>query len=433
MLGVHNISMIQPFWNRIEELATIKKHVGKSGFGYMAGRRRVGKTAVLITACEKYNGLYHQAVEGTPEQQLIHLTEEIEEQLPIFRNVLPKTWHEFFALLSKEKLPPLLVFDEFPYWVQGDSTLPSIMQKWIDHELPKQKTFVLVSGSSQTMLYSQFLSHSSPLYGRALMHMHVEPMSFEWFCKALGYPHDDPDSFVRFTTVGGIPQYWKILPKGSLIDQVEELYFAPTAILAEEPKSIFRDEGITGNLPKAIADLIGRGVAKPSEIASRLNTAQSNLSRPLAMLLDLGIIHRDIPFGESSRSTKRALYNIIDQPLSFYYRVYLPRRGRWATLSRKDKLKLLNDHTSLHWESFCRSQFEGSGRYWEKDLEIDLVAPLKKQGTHLIAECKWTELTKNEEKTLLEKLQSRFKKSALAKKIKAPVFKIFSKKNLSTF
>lgn len=425
--------MIQPFWNRIEELAQIEQRTGRSGFGYIAGRRRVGKTALLTTACEKYGGLYHQAVEGTPEQQLIHLTEEIKERLPIFRNVLPKTWSEFFALLSKEKLPPLLVFDEFPYWVHGDPALPSIVQKWIDHELPKQKTLVLVSGSSQTMLYSQFLTHSSPLYGRALLRMNLEPMPFQWFCTALGYAHDDPAAFERFATVGGIPQYWKSLPKGSLIKQVEELYFAPTAVLAEEPKSIFRDEGITGNLPKAIVDLIGRGVSKPSKIASRLNTAQSNLSRPLALLLDLGIIHRDLPFGESSRSTKKVLYSVIDPPLSFYYSVFLPHRGRWAALSKEEKLKLLRDHASIHWENFCRRQFEGSGRYWEKDLEIDLVAPLKKQGTHMIAECKWSDLTEKEKETLLEKLKHRFEKSALAKKIHAPVFRILSKKDLSTF
>lgn len=144
----------EPFWDREKELAQIHKGLGKGRFGFVTGRRRIGKTALLRKARQDFGGIYHQAVEGTPEQQLLHLIEEIRDFFPIFGDVIPKTWNEFFRLLSREKLPKLVVFDEFPYWVQGDSSLPSILQKWVDHELPKLETLVLVSGSSQLMLNS---------------------------------------------------------------------------------------------------------------------------------------------------------------------------------------------------------------------------------------------------------------------------------------
>src|SRR3989338_2902581 len=115
-----------PFWNRAEELTRIQRHLRKGAFGYVTGRRRVGKTALLRHACERFHGLYHQAVEGTPQQQLLHAAEELGGTLPIFRDVIPKTWSEFFRLLSRDTLPPLVVFDEFPYWVQGDPALPSL-------------------------------------------------------------------------------------------------------------------------------------------------------------------------------------------------------------------------------------------------------------------------------------------------------------------
>lgn len=189
------------FWNRSGELAQIRAWLRKGGFGCLTGRRRIGKTALLKKVCEQEGGFYHQAVEGTPEQQLLHLAEEMRTVIPIFRDVVPRTWNEFFKLLSREKLPRLLVFDEFPYWVEGDPTLASFLQKWIDHSLPKLKTLVLASGSSQSMLDSEFLRASSPLYGRAAFRLRLKPMSYGWFCRALKYEVGDALSFTRFSLV----------------------------------------------------------------------------------------------------------------------------------------------------------------------------------------------------------------------------------------
>lgn len=418
------------FWNRIEELARLQRLKGKGQFAYITGRRRVGKTALLRQVVSKFGGIYHQAVEGTAEQQLDHLVEETRDALPIFRGIMPKTWSEFFQLLSREKLPSIIVFDEFPYWVQGDSSLPSILQKWIDHHLEKSKTLILVSGSSQSMLNSQFLERGAPLYGRAALHLHLEPMSYAWFCRALKYDVHEPDSFVRFSLVGGIPHYWKLIPQGTVIDQAQELYFEPSALLAEEPVYWLRDEGITGTLPKAMLDLIGRGVSKPAEIAGRLNTAHGNLSRPLALLLDLGFIQREIPFGETPRSTKRSLYSIQDPSLAFYYGTFLASRSRWFRLTPSQKIQLLHLHTSQQWENFCRRHYPDGSRYWDGQVEIDLVGSLEGEKEYLVAECKWAKLKPREETALLEDLKTRFSKTWLSRKLKKVRFKIFSQKDL---
>jgi AAA+ ATPase superfamily predicted ATPase len=424
MFGMH------PFINRSDELAQLKRAMAKGGFGYLTGRRRVGKTALLLEACRRFGGLYHQAVEGTPAQQLLHLTEEIQERLPIFRDVSPKSWGEFFTLLSREKLPRLLVFDEFPYWVAGDSMLPSILQKWVDHELPKTKTLVLISGSSQAMLHAQFLKGEAPLYGRASFRMHLETMDYRWFCEALAYDPSDPASFARYALVGGVPHYWTFLGRGSLIKQATELYFEPSAMLAEEPIYLLRDEGVTGTLPKAMLDLIGRGVAKPSEIAARLGTVHGNLSRPLALLLDLGLVCRELPFGESLRTTKSVLYHIHDAALSFYYGTFLPNRSRWIDLSDKEKEARLHLHTSCQWEQFCREYYAGN-RYWERQVEIDLVAHRKETGRYLVAECKWKTLSPSEEAHLLDDLRERYLKTRLSHRLGSNIeFRVLSKKDL---
>jgi AAA+ ATPase superfamily predicted ATPase len=417
------------FWDREDEISRIGSFIGKGALGYITGRRRVGKTALLVKACKKWNGIYHQAVEGTVQQQLLHIADEFKERLPLFRNITPKTWNEFFTLLSKEHLPRLLVFDEFPYLVMGDLTLPSVLQKWIDHELPKKKIFLILSGSSQSMLYSQFLKQSSPLYGRAVFHLNLKTLPYKWFCKVLHYRPSDPESFERYSLVGGVPHYWKLMPRGNVIKQAEYLYFQSSSILSEEPKNILHDETVTGTLPKAILDLIGRGVTKPSELASRLGVVQGNLSRPLAILLKLGLIHRELPFGESSRTTKKVLYFIHDPAISFYYGTYLVFREKWANFSFKEKKNIITLHASKQWENFCRELYQGSSRYWGNDIEIDLVTRQKNE-RYLIAECKWKNLSHEEEKSLIEDLRSRFSKTTLAKKLEKVDFCILSKNSL---
>lgn len=422
---------MKTFLNRTSEIERIRKTLGQGKFGYVTGRRRIGKTATLLQACQRFGGLYHQAIEGTASQQLMHLTEEWSSSLPILREIKPRTWPEFFALLSKEKsLPRLLVFDEFPYWTLGDSSLSSVVQRWVDHELPRLKTSVLVSGSSQSMLYSQFLNHSSPLYGRAAIALHLQPMSYLWFCKALGYRSNHPQSFARFSVVGGVPHYWNLMPGNSFLKQVQELYFEPSAILAEEPIHMIRDEGITGTLPKAILDLIGRGVNKPGEIASRLGVPHGNLSRPLALLVELGFVHREFPFGESVRSTKKILYSIKDPALSFYYGVHLSVRSRWPAMTAREKSMAIHRHVAHQWENFCRRCFPGSGRYWEGQAEIDVVAHDKGKRSYLVGECKWVHLTKDKEAALLSDLRERFSKTNLRHKLKKFHFRIFSQKDL---
>ena len=77
----------------------------------------------------------------------------------------------------------ILCLDEFPYLVNSDPSLPSMLQRWLDHSQPKQ-SLLLLSGSSTRMMNDLFLNRSAPLYGRARKLVHVRPMSYAAFCGA---------------------------------------------------------------------------------------------------------------------------------------------------------------------------------------------------------------------------------------------------------
>ncbi len=70
----------------------------------------------------------------------------------------------------------------------------------------------------------------------------------------------------------------------------ESLYFDYAPSMEQEPQRLLRDEGVIGLNAVVVLEAVGRGAERPSEIASRLGTAQTNLSRLLPQLLEAKIL-----------------------------------------------------------------------------------------------------------------------------------------------
>jgi AAA+ ATPase superfamily predicted ATPase len=413
------------FTNRIAELKELESAATAGGLLVVFGRRRVGKTRLLAHWLKPRKGLYSQAIEGSKEVQLEQVFRDIQDRLTT--SIVPKSWAELFELLSLQKERLILCLDEFPYLVAADPSLPSVLQRWLDHKKPKQFLLIL-SGSSTRMMNNLFLNRSAPLYGRARKLLHIDPMGYAAFCTACRLNPTEMESFTRFALVGGIPKYWEFVePKASAIDLANELFFGFAPYLDQEPVRILRDEGISGANAVSLLEVIGRGAEKPSEMASRLGTVQTNLSRLLQQLIDASVLNREIPFGESARSTKKTRYHIQDPALRFWFRVYSPHRTRWHTYSRAEKSKLLHDHASTVFEDFCRQQHAEAARYWEGDLEFDFVRGQRQDNGReraVVSEVKWKHLSSGERTRIEKHLTEAWERCALRNRYKEVVFEI---------
>lgn len=167
----------------------------------------------------------------------------------------------------------------------------------------------------------------------------------------------------------------------------------------------------------AVLEAVGRGAERPSEIAARLGTAQTDLSRLLQQLLDASILVRDLPFGESVQSTRKVLYRIDDPTMRFWFRVFSPHRSLWQAYPKAKKRKLIHDHASTVFEDVCRSAFPGSRRYWENDLELDLVAPDPQDASGIVvAEVRWKRLTVAQQGRIRRRLEETWSRCALRAK-----------------
>lgn len=404
------------FVNREAELRELDAAAKRGGLLVLYGRRRVGKTRLLRRWLETRDGFYSQAIEAGADLQLQQVFADLRARLET--NITPKTWPELLEILALQKRRWVFCLDEFPYLTAVDATLPSQLQKWVDHSLP-DGCLLILAGSSTRMMSDLFLHRAAPLYGRANKLLNLRPMDYAAFCQACGQAAGDLESFEKFACVGGIPKYWEFVESGQdAVALAEALYFDFAPYMEQEPQRILRDEGVSGLNAVAALEAVGRGAERPSEIASRLGTAQTNLSRLLQQLLDAAILTRELPFGESVRSTKKILYRIQDPTMRFWFRVYSPHRSLWATYSAAQKRSLIHEHAGAVFEDFCRARYPGAGRYWESNIELDLVAPdpeatPKDAGRLLVAEVKWRRLSVAERKRVLSQLESKWSRCAL--------------------
>ena len=400
------------FVNRAAELRELDTAARRGGLLVVFGRRRVGKTRLLRQWLQAHEGLYSQAIEAQRDLQIQQVFDDLRPQLET--QLVPRTWPELLEILALQKRRWVLCLDEFPYLTAVDASLPSRLQKWLDHSLPPG-CLVILAGSSTRMMNDLFLHRAAPLYGRARKLLHVRPMDYAAFCDACGQEQGDPESFEKFACVGGIPKYWEFVEAGQdVVALVESLYFDFAPYMEQEPQRLLRDEGVIGLNAVAVLEAVGRGAERPSEIASRLGTAQTNLSRLLQQLLDASVLARELPYGESLRSTRRTLYRIQDPPMRFWFRVFSPHQSRWRTYPGAEKRKLIHDHAATVFEDVCRARFPGAQRFWESDVELDLVAPDPDDAKRLlVAEVKWRRLTVAERKNVLRQLESKWARCSL--------------------
>ncbi|MGH9845514.1 MAG: ATP-binding protein [Blastocatellia bacterium] len=423
------------FVNREAELRELDAAAQRGGLLVIYGRRRVGKTRLLRRWLDARDGLYSQAIEAQRDLQIQQVYADLRPRLET--QITPKTWPELLEILALQKRRWVLCLDEFPYLTAVDATLPSQLQKWVDHSLP-DGCLLILAGSSTRMMHDLFLHRAAPLYGRANKLLNLRPMDYAAFCQACGQKASDPESFEKFACVGGIPKYWEFVERDQdAVALAEALYFDFAPYMEQEPQRILRDEGVSGLNAIAVLEAVGRGAERPSEIASRLGTAQTNLSRLLQQLLDAAILTRELPFGESVRTTKKILYRIQDPTIRFWFRVFSPHQSLWPTYARAQKRKFIHDHAATVFEDFCRARYPGAQRYWQNDIELDLVAPdpaeaLKDADRLLVAEVKWRRLSVAERKNVFRQLESKWSRCALRARYPNVRFEVFDATSLTS-
>jgi len=372
------------------------------------GRRRLGKSRLLIEWCQRTRGMYWVADESGSAIQREYLAEGLAGIFPGFADVTYPDWRVLLDRLSREARQAdwhgPLVLDEFPYLVSGAPELPSILQRWTDDEKRSGGILLALAGSSQRMMLDHVLDASAPLFGRASEIIHLQPLMPGYIGQAVGL--SSARALLDFYTCwGGVPRYWELAQpfQDQYLDAVNELVLSPLGVLHDEVDRLLRQEMPSAMGLRPLLDAIGMGAHKSSEIAARLQTPATSLTRGLKQLQQLGYVQREVPYGEDEKRAKRALYRLADPFLRLWFKLIAPHRGALKTASAAVRRKILNkvwpQLQAAAWEEVCRAalphlglfdcEWTPAARYWQgNQREWDVVSSTLDRKTLLVGECK---------------------------------------------
>jgi AAA+ ATPase superfamily predicted ATPase len=407
---------IMKFLNRLDELARLDSvaTAEEGGLVVVYGRRRVGKTRLLLEWAKRHDGLYTVADQSAADLQRRYFAEALGERLPGFAEVEYRDWRSLLSRAAREaqlagwRGP--LIFDELPYLVLASPELPSVLQRWIDHEARAARLKVAVAGSSQRMMQGFVLSGDAPLFGRAKEILEIQPLPPACLYEAFNVP-DGVRWGELYTAWGGVPRYWELAQEGGDVpSQVDRVVLDPLAPLHREPDRLLLEEVPSALETRPLLDAIGAGAHRVSEIAGRLGRPATSMARPLDRLLGLGLVRRELPFGEDEKNSRRGLYKIADPFFRLWFRVVAPYRAQLASGTPAARRQLLarfwDNLCAQSWEELCRHQvtrlptesslgqlgpWGPASRWWHgAQPEWDLVSDSLDGQRVLLGEVKWS-------------------------------------------
>ena len=106
-------------------------------FGVVYGRRRVGKTRLLLEWSKAHDGLYTVADQSAADVQRRYFCDAVARRFPALAEASYPDWRALLNALAaaarEQRWHGPLVVDELPYLVSTTPELPSVLQQWVDH------------------------------------------------------------------------------------------------------------------------------------------------------------------------------------------------------------------------------------------------------------------------------------------------------------
>lgn len=393
--------MITKFVDREQDLGILKKRYRQKGFQFIPihGRRRIGKTELILQFIKDTPSLYFQATAGTKKEN-IRLFKQAAKPVVDLGHIRDD-WEALFKHLTESLTErTVVVIDEFPYLLETEKGLSSLFQRIIDQHLQDSDLYLILCGSSLSMMHKEVLSHKAPLHGRRTGQLDVKPLTFaelQPFFPAKPFE----DVIAIYSICGGVPAYLReFTAHQSLSSLIRDKILLRGALLREEVPFLLRSEFRDPRVYLSILSAISLGHRKLGDIINYLGfTGKTSITPYLHNLEQLGYITRELPVTETPRS-KKGLYAINDSYVSFWLKM-VRRNTELIDQDPPQALKKINRDLPAHiapvFEDVCRQflwhekpfDFDTLGRWWHRNQEIDIVAYNKQTREILFGECKW--------------------------------------------
>jgi AAA+ ATPase superfamily predicted ATPase len=399
------------FIGRQNELALLHEELttDKASLALVYGRRRIGKSTLIREAIKDRTHVFYQATRVTSSLNLDSFKAEVAHGLGA-DDLLTGLgdWLAVFHFLARaaEQKPGLtVVLDEFPYLVDADPALPSIIQKFWDSGAARVGNLKLLLCGSMIAQMEELLAGRNPLYGRKTLTLDLGPLSFREAAQFVRYSAEE--KLLTCGVFGGTPFYLELLRgSDSLRSNIARLLLTQTGGLVDEPVVLLQSELREVSRYASILAAIAEGCTKHGEIIGRVKEINDSkaLSPYLEKLERMRLI-RIVRSMDATAKERDRRYFIADPLIAFWHRFVRPNLSSVAQGFGRDVWKLqiaphLDEFMGGAFEEICREharQFSQEsfaapaqeiGRIWHADFDIDVAGRLL-DGSMLYGECKW--------------------------------------------
>ncbi len=295
------------------------------GLGVVYGRRRIGKTRLLLKWIENKPHVYYQAGLYSHELNLQELAEAFEEYLGLegFSKVKFSSLDvllEHALRMWNDRL--VIVIDEVTYWARSYPGIVSELQRFIDHVMLEHQVVLVLTGSIIGVVMRDLVGGGSPLFGRASLRVRLKELS-PWCLPYFLPGYNARDLVETYSLVGGVPYYLVEWPSNMKPFEAYLRLFAPGGMLEDEPLMVLREEVRNPSPYLSIIKAIATGRRTLGEISSYTGLPLGHVSRYLSSLIQLGLIDYEklLP-----RRRKRRFLTVKDRLLYSYYSIVEPYR-----------------------------------------------------------------------------------------------------------
>ena len=374
---------------KLKEIRELSNHAAQ--FTVLTGRRRIGKTSLVMKAYENETILYFFVTRSTESVLCEEFVEELTEklQIPLLGKV-ERFADIFDYLMELSKTRPLtLMIDEFQDFSRVNGAIFSQMQKIWDKKKGEAKMNLIVCGSVYSMMTKLFRDRKEPLYGRQTEFLKIEPFTPSVIKEILGYYHPGytkEDLLALYTYTGGVAKYVELLMDAGATsaDRMLERIIAKNSYFIYEGKNMLIEEfGRDYGRYFDILKLIATGHNTRGDIEGILHTEVSGYMTRLKN--DYGLIAKNKPMFQKT-ANKNIVYSVNDLFLQFWFR-FIYKYNHFIEANAYGKLAEIvkRDYTTYtgkvleHWFKAVMKEserFTHIDSWWDRkgENEIDIIA-----------------------------------------------------------
>jgi AAA+ ATPase superfamily predicted ATPase len=371
----------------------------------MVGRRRIGKTSLLLESVKGQKYLYlFVSRKSEPllcEQFQKDATDALE--LQIFGTItrFKDLFEQLLIFATKEHYT--LIIDEFQEFDNVNSSIFSDVQNLWDQYKDKTKINFIASGSIYSMMMKIFENRKEPLFGRLSSKITLQPFAVSVIKEILNdynLKYKSEDLLCLYMLTGGVPKYIDLLMEAGAVtkDKILDMVTRPDSPFIGEGKELLISEfGKEYGTYFSILQLIASGKTTQSEIDSIIG---KNTGAYLVNLeKEYSLITKNKPMFSKPESRK-ARWSLNDNYLRFWFRFIYPNQSL-IEMGKYDLLREFIDKNDEQYSGFILEKYfrakmaeeeriTAIGSYWDNkgENEIDLIALNDLDKTAIVAEVK---------------------------------------------